>query len=387
MKKSAAFLMALLLMALPAMGLAEEMISLTERVGRGEVTIQYPSGWIALSAAIAKDLIANADEENIELLQEAADEVDDEIMLWPEDDERTLITIECLTYEGEADIYEANTEWVAAAREYYDGNYKAAITAMSMIDSAYPGVTSMGIYEDKGETCFFSAITLGCGSNAYSFVLQTPLDRKSEILPVVQRMASTASLSDAVLPEADTAELPQGHVLYRDPSDSYGFVYPEDWMLLDKENTEEILAQVDDLNPEYAALIESVRPQMEMAELVVLVHPSGTCNINMMREYKGERTTIEDMEGTMEIFKLYMPQMIPGMEFLTEAMAVEKGGKETMMIGYTHEMDGVQSTVVQALVSGETHLYTITLTADPNDQASFKEAADVMGLMIESAVL
>ena len=196
MKKLAALLTALILMLLPAMGLAEEMISLTDRVGNGEVTIQYPSDWIALSAAIAKDLLANADEENKAWLQEAAEEVSDEIVLWPEDDEKTLITIECITYEGEADIYEANTDWVSAVRERYSGTYRAAITAMSMIDSAYPGVTSMGLYEHEGETWFFSAITFGCGSNAYSFVLQTPKDLKSKILPVVQRMASIATLGE-----------------------------------------------------------------------------------------------------------------------------------------------------------------------------------------------
>ena len=188
-----------------------------------------------------------------------------------------------------------------------------------------------------------------------------------------------------VLPMAGLAE--EDFEIYVDPTDTYGFAYPNDWTLLSKETIAEVLSSVEIEDEGFAALLQSLLPQIENTNMVMVLSPDLQSNINLVVTDLGGKLSASELMTQVPALQEMLKQQMPGIEFIDEAEIIETESYEYVLMGYVYELDGQSIVALQAFTSQGTSLYTFTLTLNINDTADTEGAENAFYLMLSSAEL
>lgn len=202
-----------------------------------------------------------------------------------------------------------------------------------------------------------------------------------------QLTALLLSLTLLLLPVLGMAEMFENYNTYVDPTDSYGFAYPENWLLLSKETIQDTFVNSEELTPELRKLIQGLLPQMESMEMVMTVSPDALSNIVMVRQNAGIEITSEILEMQLEAIQTALPQSLPGLEVLQQPERIELGDNPFALMICSYTLDGDAFLSTQAYAASGTYFYTFTLTAPLDDEAAIAEATDAFELVLVGAVL
>lgn len=150
---------------------------------------------------------------------------------------------------------------------------------------------------------------------------------------------------------------------YTDPAERYSFEYPSDWKVLNKDTIDDILGVAGQLGDDrLAALAQQVKPQLEAVDMVMLMSPSMTSNINAVCQPVGMELGDDMLLAMAPQLVSQMKIQMPGFELVEDASTIELPVGNAMLMQYTYAMAGIDMIGVQAYISKGENLYILTLT-------------------------
>lgn len=170
---------------------------------------------------------------------------------------------------------------------------------------------------------------------------------------------------------------------YDDPAGRFSFAYPADWTVLSRENIEETMNEAELLDDEdFVATLQSIRDQISLADMVMIMVPNLTTNISMMPQDVGMELNGELLLEMGSQLQTMLTQQLPGIEYPLDPYLIDLGdGKSALSVEYTYDIAGYEVYGVQTMHTKGTTLYTITLTSDTE---SVSADAEVLGLVLGS---
>lgn len=176
--------------------------------------------------------------------------------------------------------------------------------------------------------------------------------------------------------------------VYLSPDETYGFVYPNSWMLISREIIEEAIEEG------YTAgdgglgdMIEILKPQMEQMDLIMVMNMATSDNLNMVRQDIGQNLSDEDLLKSMEQFKSMWSQLDPNVEFLSgpELSPVGEDGRSYAMVLYsTTDVSGLPINAIQATTCEGSIQYTFTMTMYSTEGDAAYEAIETMETVLST---
>jgi len=170
---------------------------------------------------------------------------------------------------------------------------------------------------------------------------------------------------------------------YDDPAGRYSFAYPATWTVVNRENIEAMLDEAELVDDEaFVSVLQSVREQISMSDLVMLVADNMVSNINVMPQEVGMELNEEVLQELGTQLQAALMQQLTGIAYPLEPYLIElETGESVLTVEYTYDIAGYELYGVQTMHTKGTTLYTITLTSDAeNVQAD----VEVLGLMLGS---
>ena len=103
---------------------------------------------------------------------------------------------------------------------------------------------------------------------------------------------------------------------YDDPAGRFSFAYPATWTVVSRENIEATLDEAEKLDDEaFVATLQSIREQVSMADMVMVMSDNLTSNINMMPQEVGMELTGEMLLELGAQLQTMLTEQMPGIKF------------------------------------------------------------------------
>ena len=171
--------------------------------------------------------------------------------------------------------------------------------------------------------------------------------------------------------------LAEGYQSYTAEDGSLSFPYPEDWLLLSKENIDSVLDTASTIEG-MSELVETARVQIEQTGIIVLIDETGVNNINLQIQDAGMALTGDMLLALSPTLQSGISDSLGDVSF-DDPQVIEVNGTETLVMQYAYTMAGFDFSVVQAYMSVGTKLVVSTLTCSSEDQLSpGAEALDII---------
>lgn len=189
-----------------------------------------------------------------------------------------------------------------------------------------------------------------------------------------------------LVPFAAVAE--EDYNVYVHPTGSYGFAYPIDWFALDGATFDSLMDALKQTDmAEIADVLAAYGDMVKNSDIVMVVNPDGTNNINVLPTSVGFNATAGELLAQVDALKAGLAQSLAGIEFLGDAEVVAIGDYEYLMLFYTYELYSTQLVGVQAYTCVDQNLYTFTLTNTYSTEEAFQEAVAVLETVLYTADL
>lgn len=165
-----------------------------------------------------------------------------------------------------------------------------------------------------------------------------------------------------------------GYETYNDPDGRFSFLYPDDWTLLSKETIDEIMNVATELGDEnLAAVVESVKPQLEMVDMVMLMGPDAGTNINVVCQDTGMELSADTLLALSGTLQSQLSAQLEGLSFIEEPSLIDVGDGQALLLQYAYSLAGQDLVGVQAYRSNGSDLYIFTLTTSADLAEGYAE--------------
>lgn len=177
------------------------------------------------------------------------------------------------------------------------------------------------------------------------------------------------------------AAMAEGVQTYAAKDGSLSFAYPTDWMVLSRDTIDammEATASMEDVK----ALVESVRPQIEQSNLVIVMNSDGTANVNLLLQDVEAELTGDDLLSMAPAIQQSLKQQIDTAEFADEPALTTLGNRQAMLLQWAYTLADIDFAAIQAYMPMGTDLVTCTLTLSAFDDALIESALGVLEMML-----
>ena len=196
------------------------------------------------------------------------------------------------------------------------------------------------------------------------------------------------TLALMLVPFAALAQAEIDFEVYMHPNGSYGFAYPNEWVVISREVIEQAMEDgytagdggIGDL---FAAL----KPQMDQMDLVMVMNLETSDNVNLVCQDAGSHLSDEQLIKNLEEFQKIWAHVDPTTEFVSEPeiMQIVDGGRSYAVLVYrSTDAEGYPVNVVQSITCEGTMQYTFTLTMYSLDGDAAMEAVEAMEQILAS---
>lgn len=173
-----------------------------------------------------------------------------------------------------------------------------------------------------------------------------------------------------------------GYETYTDAAGRFTFLYPEGWTALSKDTIDGIMDVAASLgNEELENLIESVKPQLEAVDMIMLMSPDMSSNVNVVCQDVGMEMTADMLLAVSGTFQSQLSAQLEGLTFPEDPSLIDVGEDQALMIPYAYTLAGQDFIGVQAYRPNGSDLYIYTLTATAAMAETYSE---VLGVVIGS---
>ena len=174
--------------------------------------------------------------------------------------------------------------------------------------------------------------------------------------------------------------LAESYQSYAAEDGSLSFLYPEDWLLLSKENIDSVLdaaATVEGV----AEMAEAARTQIEQMGMIVLVDETGLNNINLQLQDTGMELSGDTLMALAPSLQSAIEGSLEGVTFHDPEL-MDINGTDALLMQCSYTLARIDFQQLQAYMSMGTRLAVVTLTCSSEDR--FSAGAETLGVILGS---
>lgn len=161
-------------------------------------------------------------------------------------------------------------------------------------------------------------------------------------------------------------------------NDQYTFDYPEGWTALSRDTIDTLLDVGTELAGIDAGTLEEVKAQIEAADMIALISPSGS-QVNVIAQDLGATVTASQLISmVLPSATEQLKSSLPGFEVVDPGSEVTYGDYTYATMKGSYEVLGMTMTMQQVLLSQDDVLYVITFT-DNNDEIDDAMIESILG--------
>ena len=176
----------------------------------------------------------------------------------------------------------------------------------------------------------------------------------------------TALMMALLLCVACVSAMAEGTQLYTHPTQGYSISVPAEWLCLDKNNVDSLIAAYENGEMTFtgtnAETLKQLKPQVESTDCAVLINPLAN-NVVLVKENMGmELTNDQFVSMLIPMFRTQLVKQMPTLEFTSEGEVIAAGENEFIVLSGTYQINGITASVDMLFCLDGSDLYTLSLT-------------------------
>lgn len=176
----------------------------------------------------------------------------------------------------------------------------------------------------------------------------------------------TALMMALLLCVVCVSAMAEGTQLYTHPTQGYSISVPAEWLCLDKNNVDSLIAAYENGETTFtgtnAETLKQLKPQVESTDCAVLINPLAN-NVVLVKENMGmELTNDQFVSMLIPMFRTQLVKQMPTLEFTSEGEVIAAGENEFIVLSGTYQINGITASVDMLFCLDGSDLYTLSLT-------------------------